>query len=549
MQCQAWRRLAAQVRSHVMGMGLGVAIVAISLCISPGTRDAVLAAPPAPEADFWRQAQSLTQEQINFIALTEAAAESPDPNRVRVVRGQLVVHIGTIERFLRRHAADPDGLCLENRTEDVALTPPQRQVYCNLYLAAQELWDLQPKFNRRLRMLANQAELKPLALVSGETRLNVIGAPVFERGSLREPARPRYAPAPDLPDPKPPIVGRDAKPILADYRPPFPPALTVPPDIAESLRILTALTTDSRDLFPPQVRFTEPAEMAQIMDTNAYGFYPQEQQVYTQFLSNPNTGMARVLPAAVYRQDPNVLHNRRLPTVAEKFPFAPLIISATNPPPQMDPSWLPRLAPQEAQRYGFMNLPARETAAFVPRLTLHLVNDSPGETLPDRVELVQKDLDYGFLADVGPVPLEALDADLSHRQLTLSPQARHFFLAYRPPTTLEALQVDRRRFLLGEGRASGVPDAIATTAPIQANHTYLLRTVQFDVPEPVRTGRAVPETERRALPLAMELQSRDLLVAFQPVRQRPDGSYTVLWRILAQFPDPQIEDLEKFVRF
>jgi hypothetical protein len=36
-------------------------------------------------------------------------------------------------------------------------------------------------------------------------------------------------------------------------------------------------------------------------------------------------------------------------------------------------------------------------------------------------------------------------------------------------------------------------------------------------------------------------------VAFRPVNRRPDGSYTVLWRVLNQFPDPQIEDLEKYV--
>ncbi len=207
----------------------------------------------------------------------------------------------------------------------------------------------------------------------------------------------------------------------------------------------------------------------------------------------------------------------------------------------MDPSWLPRLAPQEAQRYGFMNLPARETEAFVPRLTLQIDDD--------RIQLVQRDLDYGFLADMGPVPLAAIDADLTQRQLALSPSVRHFFLAYRPPTDLEALQVDRRRFLFGEGQAFNLPEALTTAVPMQLNHTYLLRTLQFDLPDPVRTGRAVPRTERRALPLKMDLQSRDLLVAFQPVRQRPDGSYTVLWRILAQFPDPQIADLDQFVRF
>jgi hypothetical protein len=67
------------------------------------------------------------------------------------------------------------------------------------------------------------------------------------------------------------------------------------------------------------------------------------------------------------------------------------------------------------------------------------------------------------------------------------PEQQEFFLNYSPPNQLEALQIDRRRLLIGkEG-------------------------------------------------------------AFQPVKQRFDGSYTVIWRLLNQFPDPKITDLEEYV--
>ncbi|MFM5980381.1 MAG: hypothetical protein ACKO9I_07570 [Sphaerospermopsis kisseleviana] len=43
------------------------------------------------------------------------------------------------------------------------------------------------------------------------------------------------------------------------------------------------------------------------------------------------------------------------------------------------------------------------------------------------------------------------------------------------------------------------------------------------------------------------MPSSDTIIAFRAVRRRPDGSYTILWRVLNQLPAPQINDLEKYV--
>jgi hypothetical protein len=71
--------------------------------------------------------------------------------------------------------------------------------------------------------------------------------------------------------------------------------------------------------------------------------------------------------------------------------------------------------------------------------------------------------------------------------------------------------------------------------------------IQFQLPEVILKRQSISRAQRRYVDLLLETPSSDVLVAFQPVSQRSDGSYTVLWRILKPFPDPQITDLEKYV--
>jgi hypothetical protein len=70
---------------------------------------------------------------------------------------------------------------------------------------------------------------------------------------------------------------------------------------------------------------------------------------------------------------------------------------------------------------------------------------------------------------------------------------------------------------------------------------------QFQLPEVILRGESISRAQRRKLDQILMTPSSDVLVAFRPVNQRFDGSYTVLWRLLNQFPDPQIADLEDYL--
>ena len=61
--------------------------------------------------DFWPPAQELVQEQINLIAAIEQALVSPDPNRVRLVRGQIFLHTFAVDRLLKKYYRIPSVLC------------------------------------------------------------------------------------------------------------------------------------------------------------------------------------------------------------------------------------------------------------------------------------------------------------------------------------------------------------------------------------------------------------------------------------------------------
>jgi hypothetical protein len=233
-----------------------------------------------------------------------------------------------------------------------------------------------------------------------------------------------------------------------------------------------------------------------------------ESQAYAKLQTQPNTGVARVLSAESYRPDPNQLRNRLQPTVAERFPFVAL---------------------------------GKSSSGLTPRFTLQIENGNFQIPLPG--------LDYGFMINLGEVPLENLNPTLQNIR-TLSQEQRKFFLNYSPPNQLEALQVDRLRFLTGKDRAGLIPSVslpASTQAPAILNNTYLLRLFQFQLPEVILQREPISRAQRRYLDQILETPSSDVLVAFRPINRRSDGSYTVLWRVLNQFPDPKIQDLDNYV--
>lgn len=448
--------------------------------------------------DFWIPAQELVQQQIYLIPRIERALIGPDPNQVRLVRGQIFLHASSVDRLLKSYYPFASLLCgptLAGGRDELApvaslTSVEQARVYCYIYASTQKLDSLRSILDRRLAMLDSVAEVvEPLPLVTGEGRRD-----------LSVPATPRLSSIPDLSVAEPPLIGTIPKQPIADFTPPFPPAIAPPAQAIATLDNAKAFLAQARNTFPPGTPFNEPDELAMSKD-----FLAIESQAYANFLALPNTGIARIFNAELYRQDPNIIRNRLLPTPAELFPF-PLLFKPNNP-----------------------------ESSFIPRLEIEIADNN--------LQVVQRELNYGFIVDLGDIPIENINENLS---IVPSP-TRQTFLGYRPPDKLEPLQEDRRRFITGKQQYVGVGQPVLDRSPVVLNHTYLLRTFQFQLPEFVITGEPLNRNQRRNLQLFLEAPSADLLVAFRPVYRRADGTYTVVWRVLKQFPNPQIEDLENYI--
>ncbi len=141
-------------------------------------------------------------------------------------------------------------------------------------------------------------------------------------------------------------------------------------------------------------------------------------------------------------------------------------------------------------------------------------------------------LNYGFVTDIG-------DVDLADGPV---PQTLpELFKTYMPPNTLAAIQNHQRRFL------SGKDTPLSSMIPAQLNRTYVMRLVQYQLPEIVTSGRPLASGDRGQLKTLLQHQGSDRLIAFRPVIQRHDGSYTVVWKVLDSQAAPQITDLDQYV--
>jgi hypothetical protein len=468
---------------------------------------------------FYPTAVRLVQDQLNLIARIEQAISSPDPNQMRAVGGQLIVQTKAIESFLNRQYKSPKALCHQSSPSGNLLlanqlSASQAQIYCSLFASSQELLKLTPVLDQLLSRRGELALVRQLPLVSGERQSDpVLSLAPVVRPNLGKPATPFSTQEPNLPLRSPATTRRTAKKPLANYQPPMQPAILPPTEaIARSaapqgaiatLKIARDLIVKATTAFPSGTKFHNPKETAVALDRFAYDLDPQEPQTYAKFLQMPNTGIFRVLPYSAYLRPLNTIDNRLDRKVSDRYPFPPL---------------------SEASR------------GFTPSLTLQIVNEN--------FQMLSPGVDYSFMVDLGNIPLEKLDANLK----AVSPQTREFFLNYQPPQQLEALQIERRRFLTGKDQNWNQRQVFLDQAKAVLNHTYLVRTLQFQLPEVINSGLPLSSQQRGQIDRLLETQGSDILLAFRPVRQRSDGSYTVLWKVLDQLSEPQIEDLEQYVK-
>ncbi len=425
--------------------------------------------PIDPGRDYWLEAQRLAQSHLVLLNRIERSLSSSDGDRLRAVQGQIFLQASAVDRFLKSSYPAPEILCASNPANSSgagsvagtdAVSLEEAQVYCALYTSARELEPLRARLDRRVGVVAKE-----------------IAAPQ--------------------------IIGRVAKSPSENLPIPIAPAIQPPDDILAIVQSSRSHLLQVQSAFPVAVRFTVPVQLQS--GQTPIDLYPQESQPYTSFLSQPNTGIARLLSSESDRAASNTLENRLAPTAADSLPLAILM---------------------------------QRSQGLSPRLAIRIEGD--------RFQIVQTDLDYGFMTDLGDVALETLLLPSSEQVSGLS-EALQFFYSYRPPSELEAIQADRRRFMTGKVSGLNLSQPLLNQATAAMNRTYLVRSIQFKVPEIITSGRTLLPNERSSLRDLLKTPSSDLLFAFRPVSRRADGSYTVLWKILTQFSDPQIRDLDRYV--
>lgn len=475
-------------------------------------------APGRPE--FWPDAQQIYQDTIYLLDRVETAIVSADAKDIRIINGQITQHLISLDKFVKKYTPRANRLCLPSATVEkiTDLSPKQQKIFCSIYLSREQLQPLQPFLNRQLQNLADILENKSSQFTTNRNIENTLdNSQPSLSNSIPKSANNN------------PVIGLNSKQPLAEYEAPVKPAIAPPEEAKLLLQKLQQKIEQNLKEFPPSVNFVTTAELKAESAKSINTVPDYELETYSKFLKIPNTGITKILPAQAYIAPPNTIQNRLALTPGDRFPFAPLLTPGQK----------------------------TETNNFLPRLAMQIDNN--------QFQIVNKDLNYGFMIDLGAIDLDKLQlpktentipdsiarifAGKISKSLNISPTTLEFFRNYRPPNLLEELQEDRNRFIKGKLDYFSLKDSLVTQAPIVLNHTYLMRTIQYKLPDFIRNQQPLQSQQRRYLSLLLETPSKDLLIAFQPISQGSDGSYNVIWRVIGQFPDPQIQDLNKYVEF
>ncbi len=113
--------------------------------------------------------------------------------------------------------------------------------------------------------------------------------------------------------------------------------------------------------------------------------------------------------------------------------------------------------------------------------------------------------DFGFMLDLGDVPLEVVSEET---------EAVQFMASYKTPSAEPQARAAYRQFGGREGHQAG-PWTYRSRLPVVAGHTYALRSINY--------------------------RETDVLVAFGVVRKDADGSVVLLWKLLKKYPKPALE--------
>ena len=213
----------------------------------------------------------LMQQQMNLLSRIEKSLNTPDPNQIRAVRGQLTLQIRAVERFLQVNYPNYQVLCTSAVT-GVTSTPAQAQVYCSLASYNQQLSKLSPILDQLLARRCELALVRPLPLVSGGQLHSVLTIAPIQRPQLSQPAIP-FNHEPDLPIGTIPIIGLRAKTAIANYVPPLQPAIVPPPTALTIIQTARKLLAQAQSVFTSNKLLDSQATTTSNDDT--YALNPQ----------------------------------------------------------------------------------------------------------------------------------------------------------------------------------------------------------------------------------------------------------------------------------
>ncbi len=442
-----------------------------------------------PKGDFWHQAKNLVQEQIYIVNRVENALSiTIDSQTIDATIGQIFLHQGKVERFLINNYANPNFICnqLSEKTPSVS----------NINLTSE-----QQQIYCNLHSSLKQLPQLKTALERRLNRANNLSSnnPLFSQNNSSSRNRTKITETlPDVPDEKIFILNKP-KSAIADYNPPLKPAFKPSDQTLNTIKYLRELLVKSVKGFPDKIQFIDPEKDELIIERNIFTPLPKESEIYAEFLAQPNTGMTVLLSKEVYQTYDT---ENRLISLTQLYPYTAL---ETN------------------------------TNGLTPRLTININQD--------KFEIVQPGLDYGIIADLGDISLEKIDA-----RKTILGSNFEYLITYTPPNKLQDVQREKRKLTTGKLGKYPVNELGFTQAKIELNRTYVVRLIQYQLPEIMKNGGIIRRSDRFSIDKLLEMKSSDILVAFRPVRKRSNGSYTVLWKVLGKFADPQIEDLEKYIK-
>jgi hypothetical protein len=463
--------------------------------------------------DFWRRGQELVFDQVQLLDRLTLALTTPNFQQLDEAELQLLRNDIQINNFLTTQNRNPQAICqgfeLDSQLNNSGvnesinlsgLSNEQQQVYCTLYASKQQLLTLQPVLNRRLALLRLRTNPVGGNIPVGTAQFNI---PTATFSAPNNAAR--------LPELGSVVVGSPEKLEVANFRPPLLPAIA---PASELQRIASSLRQDLlavTNVFPENIVF--PPSFLEGITPGRYDVLPEELFRYRDFLQQPDTGIIRLLPAALRPQPSSQIQSRLQTTIAQEFPFASVV--------------------------------AIGDSVATARLALDI--DANGN-----LQIAQPGIDYGFILNLGSVPLEEVTSpelrQRSNQGSNFSNQpAYNFFFSYAPPTRLEELQVDRRRFLTGKVDNFAPEGLRSARVPLVFNQTYLVRLIQFQLPAALLDRQVISRRDRRYLDQLLEVPSSDVVVALQPVVQHSDGSYTVIWRLVREFSRPEVIDLASYL--